>query len=992
MKINTSLISKSVAYGGRYSSATFNESHRALFGDNFCVSGFSLIELEETGGTGLGLTIKLGPGVFCSKGVFVKISGTTELIQPTTPQDPKIIVGHTTDNKEKSAVVIDMINPTSLTDNMAVLGYFTPSFNFTEEVDSGSYPNKHPFYKPASHVCMEELASDVGSGLRAESHVASDILSKVLTLTTGQTGYRLEVKNISLAASNSNLLVFYAGTLLEEGKHFYIESPGTLVLIGGVTLGYAGNVALTYESSYNNSFIDILYSEDFLFKQTSVYSYNSQQPEQLIDIASSHRELLEKGSYEPLVFVTQQGQTGGGTLLNPDRYEVISKNSEQGVRDAIKLKPRIGWESTNGGYISDDYDGKFISSITIIGVRGLSAVANVARPNDFPGFVPGTSNPESLIPIVDGNSKHGALPYKYLETKTPYKVESGELQVFIDGKLAPCEHFMVNKLSTTASGTPVLTGQGYQRYVSDKNSSAIEIGLKPIGNTREYGIAHCNSGAEEPFRNIATVNFRPSYLLPRTREFTYGSKSFNNLDEVATKPGITEALFNFTEERYFDSNASTFEFADDHANGAGFNGNYFVTYESLAGIETNQTSASRSILSTLTMSVTMFYDVPLGVGLALGAANELNYFAGSSATDSGWFDQAAWGDGYKTALDSEGNSLTDSTTGLYTKNVDPDKYFSQNNPIVTYAAMDAYLQPWMDCFGFHTDTTPSRSHIRNAGTTYGAEGEILTSFSNLLQENSNVGGDNRTLVNVIDSIADSLGAGDVPIGTAHGYAYGKTVVNLTRGKITQSFNPLQSPQSFGSGNKYPNVGGEFSKGIYFGNTFFANPFVPNDAASFGSDALTGYYGTNPNDCHYGLFSSPGAGDGYSNSRFSFGARSFTWNNINVIITPIPGGNHTTTPLYLCSYRFVYIDPISGILLDETPGLLESYFVANGLKPDIGFEIFAQTGAGGASRRHALVEWTAFGQLDKLDYGTVSEGEPIINSLTGDMDVGSKNEH
>ena len=33
-------------------------------------------------------------------------------------------------------------------------------------------------------------------------------------------------------------------------------------------------------------------------------------------------------------------------------------------------------------------------------------------------------------------------------------------------------------------------------------------------------------------------------------------------------------------------------------------------------------------------------------------------------------------------------------------------------------------------------------------------------------------------------------------------------------------------------------------------------------------------------------------------------------------------------------------------------------------------------------KHALVEWTAFGPLDKLDYGFTAGGEGTLNSLTG----------
>ena len=956
MKIDNALVSKSIAFGGRYSSDTFNENHRALFGDNFVVSGFSLVSLTETV-EGSQLEIILGPGVFCSKGVFVKVSGETVITSAFTPTSAKLIVGHTSDNKPDTPVSITFINPPDLTEEMAVLGYYTPPFKFTEGVDTKAYLNKkQPFYRPASHVSIEELASDVASGLRAESHAASTIINNTVSLNGGATGYRLEVKNISMASGVPHLLVFYMGTLLEEDTHYFVESPGTIVIRGGTTLGFIDTDATTIEGSYAKAFIDILYSEDFLFKQKSVFVYNSIISEYYIDLNPKYRAMLQKGTYEPIIFVNRTS-TSGGTLLNADRYTVTSRSTSQGVRDSILLSPRLGWEATNDGYVTDDYNGVLISTLTIVGVRGISSNSNIARALDEPGRIPVSGHEyEALLPIVDGNNQHPSIPYKFMEVGTPYKVESGELQVFVDGKLSPCEHFMINKMSSTASSTPLLDGIGYQRYASDKNSSAIEIGTIPIKDAREFGTAH----AEAVFRNVNVINFRPSYLLPRTREFTYGSRSFGNLNEAADKPGISEALFNSAGNRYFNT-ASVFEFAD--AAGIAFNGNYFVTYESLAGIVGNSSSASQSVLSTLTMSVSMFFDVPLGVGLSLQESNKLNYFSGSA---SGWY-----ADGTN-PTDADGGALTDSSSGLYTVAVDADKYFSANNPIVTYAALDAYLQPWMDCFGFTDGAAAPRAYNRNAGVTYNPSGSISTSFSDQLANYSNVGGKGKSLIDVVDAIADGLSGAKIPIGTAHGYAYGGSMINLTTGTTYASINQSSIVDKYPLTSEF-----EFEQGIYLGNTKFESPFKKNAASSYSSAVIKNFYASNPSDCWYGIFSTNRAG-----GSDVIGDRVLTDNNITVILSPIPSGvsgfNHANE-LAICRYRFCHLG--AGGL--ELNGAALDAYVTRNEKPDIGFEIFALTRGGGSGARHALVEWSVFGPLDKAEQ---------VHNHTADLPNQSEDEH
>jgi hypothetical protein len=941
MKIDKTLISKSIAYGSRYTSTTFNENHKALFGKNFVVSGFSLLALEEDSFGAL--LLRIGPGIFCSNGIFVRITADTELNYRVTPTSPKLIVGHTSNNKEDTPVSIDLIDPMSVTEEMAIIGYYTPPFKFTEGVSTGVYKDtRKPFYKPASHTAIDEIASDVTSGLRTESNMAFKAYENPTLLSGGASGYRLEVSSISLISGSPNLLVFYQGELLEENTHFFIESPGSLIIRGGISLCTVSDGARTFEESYTQSFIDILYSEDFYATQKISFNYNEgvSEPKFMFDrrVASQ----VQEGKLQPIVFA--RSSAGGYTLLSADRVEVASMGTIESVKDAIQIKARENWGHVQSGFVTDNYNGQAITDLFIVFVRGLSNNELLVRVMDDPTTTLTETDYDALLPIVDGHSKHAELPYSYMATTTPYKVESGELQVFVDGKLAPSDHFIANRLDMLSTTTPILNEEGGQRYVYDKNSSAIEIGTNPIVQAREFAHAH----ETIPFRSINALNFRPSYMLPRTKEFLYGSRTFAGLDDAVSKPGIAEALFNVDEERYFDDAASTFEFAD--VAGTAFNGNYFVTYESLAGIGGISTNADASLFSTLTMSVSMFYDVPLGVGASLENANKLNYYTGSPTEEGGWYHEG------KLAKDANGGYLTNSY-GVYTANIDKDEYFSENNPIVTYAALDAYLQPWMDCFGFYEAPEAPRVHKRDANVTYDDEGTIVKSFSDMLTGNVTPG---ESLIQVVNRISDGVASAHQPIGTAHGYAFGGSFVNLTLGAVQRSpGHPL---------SHFPSVP-EFEQGVYFGNTGFADPFTRNE--EYQSEALKQYFAEHPSECHDGIFSIAGAADAANFAHIGF--KSFTINNIVVIISPItwaPEGQNFKNDysLGMAQYTFDYTVPLlSELALPVYQPQRRNDHSIDEVDHHIGFHVICRTEAGGnlnyGEARHGLVSWSAFGPLD-----------------------------
>ena len=931
MIIDNSLITKSIAYGGRYTSETFNSHHKALYGNNFVVSGFALIDIVETSG----LDIKLGPGVFCTSGIVVQIISDTTIHVGEVPNTPKLLVASTEDNAKDSPVSLDLLSPADVTEKMTIVGYYTPPLVLSESINTGAYGDaRKAFYRPAAHNSLTEMASDVSSGLKTESILGTDINAGI----QAGVNFRVHSKTIPLASEDPNLLVFYRGCLLEEATHYTIESPGTLLLKAGVTLVTENGVNMTFEQSYTNAFVDLIYAPDFLYRYTYAFVTPETPGEDYkISIPQQFSEEFSKGVFEVLVFVNTAFDTGS-TLLGSDRYVPVISNSYSTSRDSIKILPRLDSLNINSGYVTEEITPRAITSFTVIGVRGLNGGTILAREDE-----------DQLLPIVDGNGAHpGSTTKHFLETRIPYKVEAGDMQVFVDGKLSPCDHFTVNLMHPDAA--PDLSDIAGQRYVSDKNSSSIEIGTIPIKYAAEHSLAH--NGNQE-FRVVDSINFRPNYLSPKTRDLTYGSSTFSGLKEAKDTPGITEALFNSLPGRHYDTYTSTFEFAG--AQGAAFNGNYFVTYESLAGIWDQSTSASTSLFETLTMSVSMFYDVPLGVGLSLEAAHQLNFAAASGGNDAGWFYEDSTTP-RREAGDVDNVSMVDPTSGLYNLQIDSDRYFSENNPIVTYAALDAHLQPWMDSFGFHEGKQAPRTYLRNAGVTYDSEGNTLTNFSDLMDAGSVT--PNRSLVDVINDISGTIAANKIPIATAHGYAYGGRIINLTKGLVVP--NGATSYAGVAMGDKFPmNTG--MNHGFYSGHIGFQSPFKL-DHEWLSSDILAQSL---TDDGLFGIFSLPGF-----DATHKIGESAITANNLTCILSIIPSGTNDTfnhaDEMKMARYRFVHLDPNSdGIafsLADKDH--LEENFTTS-YPPDIGIEIVALTNGGGpgATARNALVQWTVFGKLD-----------------------------
>lgn len=907
MIVNPSIVTKSILFGGTYNSATFNADHKMIYGDSFCISGFTLTELAETT-PGSGLSLKLSPGAFCSDGVLIQVNNAIEFSYSVSPRTARIVVGYTDSNLETDPVIIDMISPANLTYNMAILGYYHPSTTTNDALTGKDLRGKSvPRYQPASHAKLNELASKVNTGIETESIPGSRVISNSVG-----SNYRVFSKNIPLAKKDPRLLVFFMGILLEEETHYEIESPGTLIIKGSTSFGsgFIGGslVSITIDQHYVSAFVDIIFSEDILFREPIVFPANPGN-EFKFKVPNNHVTKITSGEAHPILFTRGNSSFSGGTFLSPDRYAMTAVDSGGDPRQGIEVFKRSGWDSPTyaNGWVSDEYTGSDMTSgvLTLFGVRGMRGTSTDLRdPNDAPNSV-GVS-----APIVYRNPQHSTLDSEYVQTSVPFKSNTGELQVFVDGRLCPADHYGANNLSCTASATPTTFGDpGHPLYCNDLNASSYEIGTIPVDNARRYAVSHTSSN----IKNISSIFMPTNYLSPKVKEIHRGAANFASLEESVRKPGITEAVFNLQDNRYWDSLGYVSEFYD--ASTSAFNGNYFVTYESLAGITAGQSSASFSILTTLTTSVTMFYDIPLGFSDALTYSRYLNFAVGS-----GYFPDTD-------PLDGDGNSMTNSTTGLYTTVVDPDKYFSKNNPLLTYAGLDAYLQPWMDSLGFVTGTTAPRTYNRNAGVTYDTDGTVLTSFSSLLANRVSLGLDEDVnLAQIIDQVVSNVGNEGVNFGMSYGYAFGGVAINLYTGQ----FREFET-----DGVKWPDST-EFVSGMFWGNIGMESPAILGAAANSSAiDTLKAYQnGSNWDD---GIMSPIGISPG------NIGWRTGTINNIAVNVAPVTGNSQ------ICRYEFCWMSA-------------GDFWVGQSAK-QIGIKIFCDNKKIGSRRRRYLTRFFVFGPID-----------------------------
>lgn len=917
MIVKPGIVQKSILYGSRYNSETINQAHRAVYGDSFLLDGFILEELSEKNSLGevtpgSNLKISLSPGKFCSNGILIDVKESAVFLMNESPRTPKLIVGYTADNKQETPVVLDMISPESVTNNMAVIGhYFPASITLRESNRKTLTDYQYPTYRSASRVRVQDLASML--------HVGMQIFSRpAIEFSAHRVGgfYRVQVPNIALSKGNPKLLVFFLGFLLEEETHYVVETPGSLLIKATTSFGTADGSDVTFEGKIANAFVDIIYNDDIIFRERHAFLPPEQGGSSKIKFNPNHAEYIERGEAFPMVFVNSSVQVGGGTLLGPDRYKITPFSIDGNPREAIEINKRPGWETLqNDGWLSDEYDGVPILTITVIGCKALQgSQVHLREAGTGTGYT---------LPIVYKNQNH-ADEVQMVETGIPYIANSGQLQVWVNGKICPADHYFANNLASTASTTPKFhTLQEHQFYVNDLSAGAFEVGTVPIVTARFDGTTHTSSQV----RSIVSFVFRPNYLLAKSTDVADGSLNFAGLEESINSPGITEALFNIEERRHWDKNVDSDEFWS--ASLGGPNGNYFVTFESLAGITASKASASYSILSTLTCSLTMFKDVPLGFSRALTGSYFMNYAAG------GYFRNNV------PPQMSDGTYFTSATSGLYTQNVvggNENKYYSEKNPVVTYAGLQAFMSNWADSLGFANDPTVApRVYDFSAGMEYNQDGTIKSGFAGLLANREELGLDKHlNLLQCIENVARNVGATEFTFGYSHGYAFGGCVINLYNGKIGRY------EGSIASVTQHP-ADTEFKSGVYFGSIGFEPPYNV-----FANSPAVQSIKSDPNQWYYGIITPASSGTAFGKNEVGY--RALTINNICAVVVPSSGG------ATVCKYQFCYLSPgTTRVLNTEDPETLSA---------DLGIKIYCDNGkAQGPNKVYQLAKWFVIGPID-----------------------------
>jgi len=913
MIINSGIVEKSVPYGARYNSSNLNQGHKIIYGESFLIDGFILEDIKEVNSLGestpgANLTIKLSPGKFSSDGVLISIKETVVFSYTESPRAPKVVVAYTNDNKEDTPVIVDMISPVSVTNKMAVIGYYYPSsITLNESSRKSLSSGQFPSYRSSTRARMKDLAAMVSNGTQIFSRKAIDFAASRVGAF-----YRIFVDNIVLAKGDHRILVFFMGGLLEEETHYVIESPGSILIRATESLGRVDGSDITF-ADYADAFIDILFSDDFVFRERHGFLSPEDGGNNKLKFGKNNKEYIINGEAYPFIFSNDRVQVGGGTLVGFDRYS-LSEYSEGGdERESLELYKRPGWENElNNGWTSDEYVASAIATITIIGVKALQGSQTHYREANITGAL--------SLPVVYKNAAHATDEVQYVDSKIPYMANTGQLQVWVDGRLCPSDHFYANHLNCTASTTPHYDDKtGKQFYINDLSAGSFEIGTIPVVTSRFASQTHTSSQA----KTIVSAVLRPNYLLGKTVHAFDGSATFAGLEESIGSPGIAEAVFNEEVVRHWDPTPADSEF---YSTSLGtFNGNYFVTFESLAGMESGAPSASLSLLTTLTMSVGMFSDVPIYTGLALSASSLINY------STNGYLKLKTPPKGYN-------DELLTSSTGLYTVgSIEPDEFISDKNPIITYGGLQAFMSNWADALGFANapDVTP-REYDFSAGMSYSASGEVKSSFAGWLANREELGlNKNLSLVQCIENVVRGVGTTEFTFGYSHGYAFGGCVINLYNGKIGRF------EGSSNTAKRHPDDT-EFKNGIYFGNIGFEPPYK----VFTNSSAIAGIK-NDPNRWYAGIITPGQSGVPFGSDEIGY--RALTVNNIVAIVAPSSGGAN------VCKYQFCYLTPGTARITQADP---------KNTNADLGLKIYCDNGKPqGNSKIYQIAKWMVIGPTD-----------------------------
>jgi len=541
-------------------------------------------------------------------------------------------------------------------------------------------------------------------------------------------------------------MVFVNGKLMRPGLDMHIAWIDRAVIwkTGSdiVQPYFTGSHGIT-DNDFITGSIDVISSNNIKFIR-DYYIY--QTGSSVIEISDSDRGFIDSDS-SLLVF-------SDGFMLNKDRYN-IDKN-----RTFLSIHPTLYNKSGVGGLDA----GQLLDSST----SASSAVLKIT--------VACVNNLYANEVIAKGVVWHQTSSRSYVSSPVATYGKNNSWQVWSDGRLSYPDHTSKNTISDAVEK---FDGRTDQLYSVKTGSDKFEFASYPMNVQRDSQLGLEIEGglpvslATTASRNINLIVFESAASSPENRVKVKLPHSFEELEEasVNANKSISEAIYrvgvptfgsgvwqgagaNPPTPRHYDTISDGTEFSDT---GKIFNGNYFLTINSLMGFKTldtgdyvyvgyedipsdqNHPHKALSVFGVLQLTVDLMSDVPLRSGKSIVESRSIMQV-----------DQAIETLFKKEALDSTGASFLNPVTGRPTLTVSNNIYFGPNNPIMTYANLASMAALWGDALGLYTtDEDGIRHTMLDAGIERNAnDGSVSSGFGALLSPQT------RGLLNV--STTDSV--------------------------------------------------------------------------------------------------------------------------------------------------------------------------------------------------------------------------------------------
>jgi hypothetical protein len=218
-------------------------------------------------------------------------------------------------------------------------------------------------YIPAPHCRIDELVNDLKGGISGFDTLSPSRgqFTEVTDSSGSSIGYRLELKYAPANVELENMMVFANGVYQAPGTGYSYESGGTFVQKSNQDFPI-------YLNSIAEDSVSYVVSPDIVFQTT--YGFSAAGSTE-ISIPPTWRDDVAAGRVGVVVYAN-------GLILDPEYYEY------SGNRQKIIIKAPYDQVSSHSEPYADittmlDEEEAPISSITLIGVRGLIGISKVAQ-------------------------------------------------------------------------------------------------------------------------------------------------------------------------------------------------------------------------------------------------------------------------------------------------------------------------------------------------------------------------------------------------------------------------------------------------------------------------------------------------------------------------------------------------------------------------------------------------------------------------------------